>query len=211
MREAVDSILNQSLANFELIIIDDGSTDGSSEILQTYQDPRIRLVRNESNKGLARSLNKGIEMAKGKYVARMDADDIALPRRLEMQTEYMEKHPEVMVLGTAYEEFSSHGTHTVTPYLDHLQMHARLLFNPPIAHPTAMIRGSLLQDESFRYDPQYLRAQDYDLWSRMFSSSRMRGANLVTPCSNTDATTSKRQKHTIQTKGRPLMRSASGN
>lgn len=181
LKEAMDSILSQSFTDFEFIVIDDGSTDGSAEALKSYDDPRIKSVSNEENIGLTRSLNRGFEMAQGEYIARMDGDDIAHPRRLEEQVAYMDAHPDIVALGTACEEFTEHTTHIVFPYTKHPLMHARLLFNPPIAHPTAMLRTSFLKAESLRYDSQYTQAQDYDFWSRLFAFPHARGANLPTP------------------------------
>ncbi|HFH8171719.1 TPA: glycosyltransferase family 2 protein, partial [Streptococcus agalactiae] len=100
LRESVDSILNQTFTDFELLIINDGSTDSSMEILNSYSDSRIRIVTNEVNLRLIKTLNKGIDLATGEYIARMDCDDIADPKRLEIQLQYMEKHPDVAVCGT---------------------------------------------------------------------------------------------------------------
>jgi glycosyltransferase involved in cell wall biosynthesis len=100
LRQAIESILQQTYTDFEFIIIDDGSTDSSREIIQSYDDKRIRLVINEQNIGLTKSLNKGIRLAKGEFIARMDADDISLPQRFEKQVAYLDSHPEVGVLGT---------------------------------------------------------------------------------------------------------------
>ena len=99
LREAIDSILNQTFKNFEFLIIDDGSTDNSADIIRSYTDPRIRLIQNEENIGLSRSLNKGLKLAKGQYIARMDADDISLPNRLERQTKFLQSHPEHVAVG----------------------------------------------------------------------------------------------------------------
>ena len=100
LKEAVESILNQSFREFEFIIIDDGTTDGSSQYLGSLSDPRIRIIRNERNLGITQSLNIGFSIAKGKYIARMDSDDISLPCRLQEQYNLMERHPEVIVCGS---------------------------------------------------------------------------------------------------------------
>ena len=100
LREAIDSILQQTFTDFEFIIINDASTDGTADILATYDDPRMRVLTNDVSLRLTKSLNKGIAQAGGKYVARMDDDDIALPQRLEKQYAYMEAHPEVAFLNT---------------------------------------------------------------------------------------------------------------
>ena len=94
LRPAIESILNQTFSDFEFLIINDGSTDNSESIILSYKDERIRYVKNENNLKLIKTLNKGIDLARGKYIARMDADDISLPTRLEREIEYMESHPE---------------------------------------------------------------------------------------------------------------------
>jgi glycosyltransferase involved in cell wall biosynthesis len=97
LSDAVDSILTQTYTNFEFLIIDDASTDNSFEILKSYKDDRIRLIKNEKNIGLSASLNKGLNLALGKYIARMDQDDISLPNRLEKQIEYFKEHNDICV------------------------------------------------------------------------------------------------------------------
>ena len=100
LREAIDSILSQTHTNLELIIINDGSNDNSEEIILSYEDNRIRYIINEKNSGICVTLNKGLDIAKGKYIARMDCDDISCPERLQMQIEYMEQNPSIGVLGS---------------------------------------------------------------------------------------------------------------
>ena len=97
LEEAIDSILAQTYKNFELIVLNDGSTDRTEEIILSYNDPRIRYIKNESNLKLIKTLNKGIALARGKYIARMDADDISLPTRFEKEIEFMEIHPDIGV------------------------------------------------------------------------------------------------------------------
>jgi glycosyltransferase involved in cell wall biosynthesis len=99
LREAIDSILNQTYKNFEFLIIDDGSTDGSVNIIRSYLDPRIRLIKNKKNIGITRSLNKGLKLARGEYIARMDDDDIAFPERLEKQVRFLNEHVNVGLVG----------------------------------------------------------------------------------------------------------------
>src|SRR4051794_29608800 len=102
LREAIDSILGQTFQDFEFLIINDGSTDSTREIILSYHDPRIRLVDNEDNIGQTRSLNRGLALAAGQFVARQDADDISEPERLASQVAFLEIHPEVVLLGTWY-------------------------------------------------------------------------------------------------------------
>ena len=129
--EAVDSILNQTYSDFEFIIIDDCSTDASYEILQSYaaKDNRIRLFKNDVNKKLPKTLNFGISQAKGKYIARMDADDISLPERFAKQIKFMESHPEIGVCGTWLVEFSKTGEKPVTPNITHEDIIVTMYFS----------------------------------------------------------------------------------
>ena len=164
--EAIESILNQTFTDFELIIIDDGSTDRTIEIIEGYKDPRIRFYRNEQNAGVALTLNRGIELAKGEFVARMDSDDIAELNRLEMQLNYMNAHPEVAVLGTGIELFGiQHGTKQFSQSYEELKID--LLFSSCFAHPTVMMRTELLRGGNYSYNPAFSRMEDYDLWDRI--------------------------------------------
>ena len=165
--EAIESILKQTLSEFEFIIIDDKSTDGSNEILKQYKenDERIVLVENENNLGLTRSLNRGLKIAKGKYIARMDSDDISLPERLERQYEYMEAHPQTAVLGGLVFINEKHGLinrgFNQNPEVDRIQMMFR---NAGVSHPTAFIRKSFLENKQIKYDEEIIKSQDYALW-----------------------------------------------
>ena len=107
INEAIDSILAQTFTDFEFIIIDDGSTDSTCAIVESYSDSRIRFFKNEHNLGVAATLNRGLDLARGEYIARMDADDISLPTRFEKQAAYMDSHPDVVVCGTGVECFGA--------------------------------------------------------------------------------------------------------
>ena len=109
LREAIESILNQTFTDFEFLIVNDGSTDSSLEIILSYPDERIRVIRNDRNIGLTKSLNKALQQAKGEYIARQDADDISLQNRFEEQLIYLEKHPEVALLGTSAYKIDERG------------------------------------------------------------------------------------------------------
>ena len=169
LREAIDSILNQTYKIFELIIINDCSTDNTAEILQSYNDTRIKVVNNEQNLRLPASLNKGLRLTKGKYIARMDADDIALPDRFEKQVRYLENHPDVAVIGGGYKAFNEQNgeLYVHKPYCDEMLDRYYLFPTTLIGHPTAMLRKSMTVDEGFFYDEKYTSAQDYDLWLRI--------------------------------------------
>ncbi len=174
---ALESVLNQSFRGFEFIIIDDGSTDRSAEIVKGYKDPRILLVRQE-NQGLAVALNRGIELATGEYVARQDADDISHPERFATQVRFLDAHPEIAVLGTGAllidpqgRPFSSFRTFT-----RHERMVAELLRGAcPLMHGSVMARREALLAAG-GYNAAFIDAQDVELWLRM--SGRYRLGNL---------------------------------
>lgn len=168
--EAIESILTQTYTNFEFIIINDGSTDHSLEIIEKYksEDERIILVSRE-NKGLVASLNEGIDKAKGKYIARMDADDISLPQRLEKQIELMEKE-NLDICGGDYLSIDEEGSLVslnMTPKGQEMCT-LSLVSKVPFAHPTVMIKKDFLDKHKLRYgQSQYKKAEDLDLWNRM--------------------------------------------
>jgi len=167
---AVRSILAQTFADFEFIIVDDGSTDDSAKILAEFaeRDPRIR-VETRANKGLTKSLNEAIALSTGEFIARMDADDIATPRRFQIQVDFLRAHPEVVLLGGGYELIDGAGrllTKIVPPSDDAtLQEHA-LSGRTPICHPLAMMRREAVVKVG-GYDESMLVAQDLDLWLKL--------------------------------------------
>lgn len=166
LREAIESVLAQTFTDFEFIIIDDGSTDASVSVINSYDDPRIRLLRNASNTGLTASLNKGLDAARGDYIARMDADDVCLPARLARQVAFMDAHTEVAASGTWAKDIDGEGRITTlrrAPVGQQLEDEFWRL--SPIIHPSAMIRAAHLGE--LRYDPNVRYAQDFDLWLRL--------------------------------------------
>jgi hypothetical protein len=176
--QAVESILNQSYSDFECIIIDDGSTDNTPEILRKYQDPRIRFVQH-ANRGLAATLNEGIELARGKYIARQDQDDISLPDRLTKQLAYVESHPECGLLGTWAQIME--GDRLTERYHKHpaspSELRYQLLFNNPFVHSSVMLRKSVVETVGgYSTDPSRQPPEDYELWSRLSRHSGV--ANL---------------------------------
>ena len=166
LKESIDSILCQSFGDFELIIINDGSTDSSESIIQQYTDSRIVYVNNETNKGLVTSLNIGLAKSCGKYVARMDADDIAFPNRLEVQYNYMEAHPEVGLCGSSVEAFwvDSKRSQRVDFATTDIAIRAFTFFQSPFCHPTVIIRKEVLDKYNLNYSKDYYLAEDYALW-----------------------------------------------
>lgn len=175
--ETVDSILCQTYTNFEFIILDNASTDGSAEWVEALHDPRVRLVRNECDLGLSGSLNRGLALAHGKYIARMDADDIAMPDRIALQVAFLEKHPDVIVCGGQVETF---GAVVSRPYLPccHEEMLAMLPFSVPLTHPAVMYRQSLLQQNALCYNDDLSVTQDYALWCDIAKKNSLRMANI---------------------------------
>jgi len=176
--EAIESILNQTLEDFELLIIDDGSTDNCVDIIRGYHDSRIRLVENDKNLGQAETMNRGLHLAKGKYIARMDQDDVSLSSRLRKQVAYMENNLQVGVCGTWIKYIGYKDDVLNLETKNHL-IKLRLLTNQSLAHPTVMIRRSVLDDYNLKYDGRYSPAEDYDLWVRM--SDYCSFANLPEP------------------------------
>jgi hypothetical protein len=178
LREAVESILNQTFRDFEFIIINDGSTDGTAAILEFYQksDPRVRVYGQE-NRGVGESLNRGCGLAQGKYIARMDADDIALSDRLARQIEFMEAHAEVDVVGGAVEFIDVTGKPLITvryPETDYDIKSRAFSRQSPVVHPTALFRRDVFVSVG-GYRPVFM-AEDYDLWLRFAQHGQL--ANL---------------------------------
>ena len=166
LNTAIDSILNQSFTDFEFIVINDSSSDTSKLIIQSYEDDRIVYLENEQNIGLAASLNKGIAIAKGKYIARMDDDDVAYPERLNRQISFLEENPEVGVLGTYAKLIGDHkGIRKHSTNSEELKI--RTLFSCQFCHPTVMMRKSVLDEHELNYNEEFKTAQDYELWSRL--------------------------------------------
>lgn len=172
LREAIASILTQTFRDFELLVIDDGSSDSSAGIVHSLDDPRIRLVHNELNLGLIATLNRGIDLARGEYIMRMDCDDISLPERLQRQVEFMERNPEVGVCGVWYREFGEKTHRTTRCAPDHDSIKCGTLFNPVVGHPTVILRKSVLLEHGLRYDPAFRHAEDYQLWARALKCCR---------------------------------------
>lgn len=177
LKEAIDSILNQTFADFEFLIINDGSTDTTEQIILSYEDARIRYAKNETNLKLIATLNKGIKLCKGKYIVRMDADDISALDRIEKQVEFMEKHPDVGLCGTWFERFDETGKKGAAKYApDHDVICYKHLYQIHLSHGTAIFRKSILDKLNFRFDKEYAHAEDYDLFTRMALETKL--ANL---------------------------------
>ena len=164
--EAIESILDQTFQDFEFLIIDDGSTDKSVEIIERYADSRIRLIHNEHHSELVRTLNRGLELAQGKYVARMDADDISLPDRLERQVGFLEANADVGACGT-WVVLMGDREGEIWRYPESAGgVLCGLLFHASLAHPTVCMRREVFDQHALRFDEGYPHAEDYELWSR---------------------------------------------
>lgn len=179
LRHSIESILSQTYKDFELIVIDDGSTDNSLDSLRHFTDPRIKLIDNPVNCGIISSLNSGYAIASGEFIVRMDADDFSLPNRFKAQLQFMEQHPDIGVCGTQYriisEVLSEPSISMLPTHPDHLA--CSLLFHSCLAHPTVMMRRRLLEQlGSPLYESSYKHAEDYRLWVRLSGITRM--ANL---------------------------------
>ena len=180
LSEAIDSVLNQTFRDYLLLIIDDGSTDGSVALIEAYvgQHGHVRLERNPRNLGLAASLARSVKLADTEFVARMDPDDIALPRRLEQQVAYLDDHKDVAILGTWATDIDEHGQ-PLRPRnapANHDAILSAMVYVNPLVHPTVMFRrDAVVQVGS--YDASLRVAEDYDLWFRC-AAHGLRFANL---------------------------------
>ena len=157
LKEAIDSVLCQSFTSFELLIIDDGSTDDSCNIVLGYQDSRIRLLRNKQNIGLIKTLNKGINESKGKYIARMDADDICREDRFVKQVEFLEQHTLYGIVGSWCSIINS--SKKIEYHASHESLQFALLNYCCFVHPSVMIRKSVLTDNQLCFDSQYVHCE----------------------------------------------------
>ena len=175
--EAIDSILNQTFKYFEFLIINDGSTDSSLDIIKSYNDSRIKIINNEMNLGLSHTLNKGIELSQGEYIARMDADDISLPIRLAKQIEFMDNHQNIGICGSWIQTFDSSGNQNIWKYSQiHEELLCSLFYNSCFAHPSVCIRKQVLLETGLRYKQEFTPAEDYELWTRLIEMTE--GTNL---------------------------------
>lgn len=173
VKAAVDSILQQTFTDFELIIIDDGSTDRTLTLLQAFNDSRIRLVPNSTNRGIVNALNQALGLARGSYLARMDADDIAWPRRLEKQVVRMEANPQIGVCGSWMHILGEKPSSLWRSPRFHEEIAAELVFSSPLFHPTVMLRRSVLQQHQLTYSGEYPGAEDFELWNRLAKVTRL--------------------------------------
>ncbi len=185
LRQSIDSILNQTFRDFEFIIICDNPNGKENiAILKEYavKDSRIKLIFNEENIGLTKSLNKGLAASKGKYIARMDADDISMPMRFSKQFDYMESHKDVVVLGTAKKFIGKNAFFKQSDSIrfGNEKIKAQMLMENCIAHSSVFIRKSILDEHEITYDERYRHSQDYRLWEILMPYGKFE--NLKTRC-----------------------------
>ena len=173
--QSINSILNQTFLQFELLILNDGSNDSSLEIINSFNDQRIRIFSHK-NIGLSATLNKGINLSRSFFIARQDADDISLPQRLDLQFKYMQNHPECNLLGSAAQiiEVDRYVNRYICPPIADIDCKFQLLFKNCFIHSSVMIRKSVLSKVGF-YSTKTDRsfAEDYDLWSRISRTSKV--------------------------------------
>lgn len=167
LRESVGCVLRQSADDLELVIVDDGSTDGGIATLQDLSDPRIRVVRHESNRGLAAARNLCLDSARGEYLAWLDADDLCHPSRLHEQLKLLARNPRVGLCGTWVKTFGSEEVHRWRYPVDSDTLKSRMIFDDPFATSSVMVRRNVLKECNAKFDESFPPAEDYDLWERL--------------------------------------------
>lgn len=180
LKEAIESILNQTYTNFKLILIDDGSEDTSLQIMKSYLDSRIIIIKNEKNFGLITALNKGLQVAQGEYIARMDQDDVSHPQRFEKQIEFLEQNSDIGLCGTWANLINNMGeiVNFVKPSPSPGQIKWDLHFSNAIAHPSVMIRKSFFQRNG-QYLDSDIHCEDYALWVRAFNNTKLSNLPVI--------------------------------
>ena len=169
IEHAIQSILNQTYSNFELIILNDGSSDSTEEIIKSFKDTRILYINNEQNIGLVSTLNKGLKLAKGKYIARMDADDISYIDRFSKQYLFLENNPSYIICSSSRRNFNDSNNREHISYMPVSDSAIRIssIFGTPFTHPAVMFRKEIVLENILFYDKSFKYTQDYDLWIRM--------------------------------------------
>ena len=169
IESSIQSILNQTYSNFELIILNDGSSDSTEEIIKSFKDTRILYINNEQNIGLVSTLNKGLKLAKGKYIARMDADDISYIDRFSKQYLFLENNPSYIICSSSRKNFNDSNNREHISYMPVSDSAIRIssIFGTPFTHPAVMFRKEIVLENNLFYDKSFKYTQDYDLWIRM--------------------------------------------
>jgi glycosyltransferase involved in cell wall biosynthesis len=172
IEESISSILNQTFTDFEFLIIDDCSTDGTYEFLQKLTDPRIKLIAKTKNSGITTSLNMGLDLAKGEYIARMDGDDCSLPHRFQRQVDLLDHDRDIVLCGSWIGFINDDRVKQYPSGPDEIEQ--TLFRQNPIAHPSVMYRQSVITDHALKYDRSMEPSEDYDLWMRMSLYGKIR-------------------------------------
>ena len=169
VKESIQSIIDQTYKDWELLVINDGSTDNTKSEVLSFRDSRIKYIENPENKKLIYTLNYGLELANGEYIARMDADDISLPTRFEKQVSYMNKHPECVVCGTLIQRFKDKKNigKPIGVIGDDVRLKEYLFRDACFMHPTVLFRADVVKKNKLKYDINYLHAEDYKFWIDM--------------------------------------------
>lgn len=171
LREMIESILGQTFTDFEFIILDDASPDARvREIIKSYDDPRIRFAVNEKNLGISPTRNILMDMARGEYLAVMDHDDICMPERFRLQVEFLDAHPEVGVVGSWIE---SHPKGKIKEFPESNEIIENMfMYTTGVIHPASMLRKSVLEEHSVRYEEEFSPGEDYALFCRLVGKTR---------------------------------------
>ena len=172
LREAVQSILDQTFTDFEILLINDGSTDDTEQVALSFTDPRVRYLPNPKNIGLANTINRGMSLAQGELIARMDADDISLPTRFQTQVDYLDAHPEVMLCSCGIQQFGA-ADHRMVGRSDFEQVKVDMLFSSAIGHASSIWRRAFFEEHQLLFDQSELPAEDYGLWARAVFCGRL--------------------------------------
>src|SRR5688572_6223180 len=167
VQDAINSILNQTFSDFELIVINDGSNDSSLQAISSYNDPRILLINNVVNTGLPNVRNQGLYISRGQYIAWLDCDDVSVPERLEKQVKFLDKNPRVGMCGSWIQMLSSGNNLVVQFPSDPEFIRAQMLFSNCFANSTTMMRADCSREINLRFDQSHYLSQDYGFWVRI--------------------------------------------
>lgn len=179
LQETLDSLYAQTFQDFEIVIVDDGSSDSTASIIHAQKDERIRYYVNEKNQGIVYTLNRGLTLCNGKYIARMDADDLAMPERFQLQWDYMESNEDVVLLGTSINKFSESYSFMDKRGGDDTQIRAKLVFDTAINHPSAIFRNDTIKNNNLKYPFEYPHAEDYAFWYALSKYGKIANLNEV--------------------------------
>lgn len=177
LKDCINSVLNQTYSNFEFVIIDDGSVDSTQSIISSYNDSRIRYIKNQQNLKLIATLNKGIKLSEGKYIARIDADDLMHPNRLQKQVDFLETNVDYVLVGSKVQLIKDEiEDESIQYYTEHDDIVFSMLFYCPFIHPSLLIRKSIINENELYFDSDFLHAEDYEFWTRIVTFGKV--ANL---------------------------------